>query len=188
MELLPPPGPQRRRQLMLLGLLVTVLVAYWVYQSGSGPASSGSIATSKATAAAQSSTMATPLPPALKLSALGAAGENVDTGRNPFRFGQPPPPPAPPPQVNVPPPQPVEPPKPPPPPWPPPIPLTLIALWEDVQTQTRGATLHDPKTGAVYQVYQGSIVDGRYKVVKIGLQSVEVSYLDGSGLKTLVKR
>lgn len=187
MELLPPPGPQRRRQLMLLGLLVTVLVAYWVYQSGSGPASSGSIATSKATAAAQSSTMATPLPPALKLSALGAPGENVDTGRNPFRFGVPPPPPAPPP-VNVPPPQPVEPPKPPPPPWPPPIALTLIALWEDVQTQTRGATLHDPKTGAVYQVYQGSIVDGRYKVVKIGLQSVEVSYLDGSGLKTLVKR
>ena len=187
MELLPPPGPQRRRQLILLGLLVTVLIAYWVYQSGSGPASSGSIATSRATTAAQTSTMATPLPPSLKLSALGAPGENVDTGRNPFRFGQPPPPPAPPP-VNVPPPEPVKVEPPPPPPWPPPIQLTLIALWEDVQTQTRGATLHDPKTGAVYQVYQGSIVDGRYKVVKIGLQTVDVSYLDGSGLKTLVKR
>jgi hypothetical protein len=52
----------------------------------------------------------------------------------------------------------------------------------------RGATLGDPKTNAQYLVYQGSTIDGRYKVQKIGEQTVIVSYLDGSGQKTLSKR
>jgi hypothetical protein len=63
-----------------------------------------------------------------------------------------------------------------------------MALWEDVNTKTRGATLSDPKTNTTYQVIQGSTIDGRYKVLKIGEQTVTVAYLDGSGQKTLTKR
>lgn len=46
-------------------------------------------------------------------------------------------------------------------------------------------TLKDAVTGALYQAYEGDIVDGRYRVVKVGVQSVVVSYLDGSGIRTL---
>ena len=192
MQLLPPPGPQRTRQLTLLGILVTVLLVYWVYQPGAPPprtstASSGGAA--QPAIAKPGTASGSILPPSLKLSTLGQPGENPDTGRNPFRFGAPPPPPAPPPQPYVPPPIDTTPPPPPPlPPWPPPIQLTLLGLWEDVVTKTRGATLSDPKTGAQYQVIQGSTIDGRYKVLKIGEQTVTVAYLDGSGQKTLTKR
>ena len=187
MQLLPPPGPQRTRQLTLLGILVGALLVYWVYQPGARPARTitpGSSPQVAKTGAAGGSI----LPPSLKLSALGQPGENPDTGRNPFRFGMPPPPPAPPPQAYVPPPVETAPPPPPPPPWPPPIQLTLVALWEDVNTRTRGATLADPATKTTYQVIQGTTIDGRYKVLKIGEQTVTVAYLDGSGQKTLVKR
>ena len=124
MQLLPPPGPQRTRQLTLLGILVTVLLVYWVYQPGAPPprtstTSSGGAAQPIAKTGTASGSI---LPPSLKLSALGQPGENPDTGRNPFRFGAPPPPPAPPPQPYVPPPvDTTPPPPPPPPPWPPPI-------------------------------------------------------------------
>ena len=45
--------------------------------------------------------------------------------------------------------------------------------------------LKDPDSGAVFQALEGQIVDGRYRVVKIGLTSVIVSYIDGSGQRTL---
>ena len=188
MQLLPPPGPQRTRQLTLLGLLVVVLIGYWMYQPGARQRASTTPA-----ATPQPGKPGAPagsiLPPPVRLNALGTPGENAETGRNPFRFGTPPPPPPAPAPAYVAPPQPVEPPAPPPPPpWPPPIQLTLSVLWVDEQTGMRGATLHDPKTNALYQVYQGSTIDGRYKVQKIGEQTVVVSYLDGSGLKTLTKR
>ena len=47
------------------------------------------------------------------------------------------------------------------------------------------ATLKDPATGALFHAFEGDVVDGRYKVVKVGAQSVVVSYVDGSGLRTL---
>jgi hypothetical protein len=47
------------------------------------------------------------------------------------------------------------------------------------------ATLKDRSTNALYQAVEGDIVDGRYRVVKIGVESVVVSYVDGTGLRTL---
>ena len=49
----------------------------------------------------------------------------------------------------------------------------------------RVVALKDPDSGAVFQALEGQIVDGRYRVVKIGLTSVIVSYIDGSGQRTL---
>jgi hypothetical protein len=175
---------------MLLGLLVVVLVVYFVYQPGGRRPGGGPVTPGVAQSVARTATTGgSILPPSIRLDALGKPGENLDTGRNPFRFGVPPPPPAPPAPAFVPPPVDPGPPQPPPPPpWPPPIQLTLIGFWTDVETETRGASLVDPKTNAQYTVIQGSIVDGRYRVLKIGEQTVTVAYLDGSGQKTLTKR
>ena len=46
-------------------------------------------------------------------------------------------------------------------------------------------TLKDPTSNVLYQAFEGDVVDGRYRVVRVGVQSVVVSYLDGSGLRTL---
>ena len=98
-------------------------------------------------------------------------------------IGQAPPPPPPaPPKLDLPP-QPVG---PPPPPPIPPIPLELVGL----HTMPDGrplATLKD-KSGAVFQALEGQIVDGRYRLVKVGTQSVVVARLDGSNPRTLVVR
>jgi hypothetical protein len=46
-------------------------------------------------------------------------------------------------------------------------------------------TLKDPTSGALLHAFEGDVVDGRYRIVKVGQQSVVVSYLDGSGSRTL---
>jgi hypothetical protein len=46
-------------------------------------------------------------------------------------------------------------------------------------------TLRDPATNTLYQAFEGDIVDGRYRVVKVGVQSVVLSYVDGTGVRTI---
>jgi hypothetical protein len=46
-------------------------------------------------------------------------------------------------------------------------------------------TLKEPSTNGLYQAFEGDIVDGRFRVVRVGLQSVVLSYLDGSGTRTI---
>jgi hypothetical protein len=100
--------------------------------------------------------------------------------RNPFTFGRPPAPPTPP----APPPQVFTPPAPPPPAWPPPIALKLVTIIDGPDGR-RQASLKDPASGSTFLAVEGAIVDGRYKVVKVAQQSVVVSYVDGSGQRTL---
>lgn len=45
--------------------------------------------------------------------------------------------------------------------------------------------LLDP-SGAVFEATEGQEVDGRYKVVRVGTNSVVVAYLDGTGQRTLM--
>jgi hypothetical protein len=46
-------------------------------------------------------------------------------------------------------------------------------------------TLRDAASGALLQGFEGDVVDGRYRIVRVGLQSVVVSYVDGSGTRTI---
>jgi hypothetical protein len=46
-------------------------------------------------------------------------------------------------------------------------------------------TLKDPGTGALFHASEGDIVDGRYRLIKVGVQSAVVAYLDGSGQRTI---
>lgn len=187
MKMLPPPGAQRNRQLVLLGIMLVLLVwavrSYVVPELSNGETTTAAVRTSNPQARPTPGTPAPAslLPEALKLDSLEPVPDEPSVGRNPFTFGRAPAPP-----VPVAPPVPIvqTPPPPQPPPWPPPIALKLITI-VDLPDGRRQANLKDPTNGSTFIAVEGSIVDGRYKVVKVAQQSVVVSYLDGSGQRTL---
>ena len=185
MKLLPPPGPERRRQLTRLAVLVVLLVGvvwFWRAPAGSPPPTSNPVA-------AATPQGALPVPEDVRLDSLEAVSTLTDAGRNPFVFGA---------RQAVPEsspgtsflttPQPWSPPIDPGPPvsqGPPPIDLRLTGLSVVEAGGRTLVTLKNPATNGLYQAFEGDIVDGRYRVVKVGVQSVVVSYLDGSGIRTL---
>jgi hypothetical protein len=112
----------------------------------------------------------------------GDRQEPGHAARNPFRFQ---PKPAPPPPKMV---TPVAPPPsqqqagpaiPVGPPPPPPIPLKLIGVLERA-SGVKWAVLSDGKSAPLYGK-DGDIIDGRYVIVKIGTESIEMTYADGRG-------
>ncbi len=102
----------------------------------------------------------------------------ADGGRNLFREKPKPPPPAPkvapppPPDPNAP---------PPPPPPPPPITLKLIGI---VQGSGKPiAALSDGKD--VFYGREGDIIEGRYRIIKVNVESIDIAYVDGRGQRRL---
>lgn len=181
MKILPPPGPQRTRSLVALAIMIAGVGYVGMRQFKSAPTAAAG-ATSNPSTKDQGKIGA--LPEALNIPALEPVPEEPKAGRNPFRFGVPPPPPAPP----TPPPQPVVIPPPTPPPLPPPppqVPLKLVAIITNPVIGKRVASLTDQQ-GGVFQGVEGDIVDGRYRLLKVGDKSVVVAFLDGSGQKTLI--
>ena len=173
-----------RKQLAVLGVLVTVLViVMFVVSRGEGPAG-GSTAPSNQ--AGRGAAQKTPLTVAdVNLEALKAEhDEPQEPERNPFVFRpRPAPPPPPPPKVE---PRPVDlaPPVPPGPPPPPPIPLKFIGVLEIPSQNAKVAILSDGR-GGTYHAREGQTVLGQYKLLKIGAESAEMSYVDGRGRQTL---
>jgi len=179
------------RRLLLLGLtLIAAIVAVMVVRSGDvaparSPAAPARPAVPGAVAAAESGAT-----PDVKLSALTEGrSEPIDHGRNPFRFRPrpEPPPSAPPRPVNAGgaspndpggagPAQPVG------PPPPPPITLKFIGIVEK-SDGTRWAVLTDGKRPIHGK--EGDEIEGRYKILKIGSESLDIAYIDGRGRRTL---
>jgi hypothetical protein len=71
---------------------------------------------------------------------------------------------------------------PPPPAPPPPIPYKFIGLVEG--QAKRIAVLSDGRSAPVYG-REGDIIEGRYRVVRIGVESIEMEYIDGRGRQTI---
>jgi len=123
-------------------------------------------------------------PPHVDLEALAAPRIAVErAGRNPFRLGAEAPSPTASvpvspslaaPQVNA---------GPPVPPPPPPIPLKYIGTVTAPVPTGRIAVLSDGKF--VYYGREGDVIDGRYRVVRIGEESLQIEYVDGRGRQTL---
>ena len=71
------------------------------------------------------------------------------------------------------------------PPAPPPIPLKFIGLLssKDDSKVGRLAILTDGR--GVYYGREGDVIEGRYRILKIGVESIDLAYLDGRGRQTI---
>jgi hypothetical protein len=107
------------------------------------------------------------------------------TDRNLFRFREkpPPPPPANPGATSPPP---FAPPTPEPagPPQPPPIALKFIGIVKQGANERKIAVLSDGSGPPLYGA-EGDVVAGRYRILKIGEESIELAYADGRGRQTI---
>ena len=123
----------------------------------------------------------------VKLEALRRAPGTLDEpGRNPFRFeARSTPTPAVPPRTASSVPARITSPGPPTgPPAPPPIPLKFIGLVEAPSQAGRVAMLSDGR-GNVFYGKEGDTIEGRYRMVKIDRELIELSYVDGRGRQTI---
>jgi hypothetical protein len=172
-----------RRQGILLGVLAVVLIGVLVWRTdGEDPASSPvapSNPARRATGGANSEVVT-----GLRLEALKGEREQLqEAERNPFRF-RPKPPPPPPVTRPLPRPEVVAAPVPTGPPPPPPIPLRFIGFVDAAGPAGRVGILSDGR-GNVFQGKEGDIIEGRYRVLRVGTDSAELVYLDGRGRQTI---
>jgi hypothetical protein len=178
------------RQTLLLLILVVVLllvVVFYVLPSDGPVSAANGGRPSRPVAAPGGPSGFTPdgLATDVYLEGLTASQPEPLAGeRNPFRFeARRVPPPAPGPAAP-----PAEPPPdlPPPVAGPPPTPaisLKFIGLVEAPEGRGRFAVLSDGRF--VYHGREGSIIDGRYRIVRIGLESIELEHVDGRGRQTI---
>lgn len=183
-----------RRQRLLLAALVVVLAAalWWSFGSTGGgslapPASARARPTGPAGVGGRRGDVAAVVEP-VALDALQSPGpEPAESGRNPFRF-QSKAAPAPPddnasaapngapgaaPIAQG----------PTGPPPPPPIPLRFIGTVDELARHLKLAVLSDGRN--VFYGREGDIIEGRYRIVRIGVESIEMMHVDGRGQQTI---
>ena len=175
---------KRQREIAMAAVAVAI-IALAVYRVSTFRADTTAASTARPGAANQqpATSLNTPIT-AVELEALkNERPEPADSPRNPFRF-TPKPAPAPPkpPVMPTPPPvttttDPAEPPR------LPPIPLKFIGLLEGDRVG-KVAILSDGR-GTPFHGREGDIVGGRYRIMRIGVESVELAYLDGRGRQTI---
>jgi hypothetical protein len=71
-----------------------------------------------------------------------------------------------------------------PPPPPPPIPLRFIGYVDQAHRPPRVAVLSDGR-GNIFHGREGDIIEGRYRVLRVGVDSAELMYVDGRGRQTI---
>jgi hypothetical protein len=176
--------PSRRPRawlLIVLGLVLVGFVAYRMWPDESAAMPVAQPTPTRAAPAGQAS--APPEVPDVRIEDLSA--KRADPGeieRNPFRF-RPPPAPPPPPPVKFTPPPPTQ-PLPPPAPVIPPIPLKFMGTVEGPGIKL--AALTDCK-GFTYSAREGETIDGRYKLVRIQVETIVIEYVNGTGRTTIKK-
>jgi hypothetical protein len=187
----------QRPRPVILGLLAAVLVVLVVWAvwpaASQPPAPSKQVrvqqrpgATETATTGRSNGTLPGQLDVRLEALKQPPPSPEAGTSRNPFRFYVKPPPPPPPPPKPMPPPPP--PPKPgddnyvaPPPPPPPPIPLKFIGIVE--KQGLKVAAMSDCRS--TFYGTEGQVIDGRYRLIRIGIESMVIEYVDGRGRTTV---
>jgi hypothetical protein len=176
---------RKQRQQTVLVVLLAVLGGVFVYRYWALPSMPAAVASNVRTRTPENPA-ATGTAPEVRLDALKAERPTPAEGdRNPFRFK---PKPAPPPPPS---PRPAAPGGPggqPPvatgPPAPPPIPLKFIGIVESPDHRQKIAVLTDGR-GAPQYGKEGDTILGQYKILHIGVESIEMSYVDGRGRQTI---
>src|SRR5262245_25989343 len=179
-------APEQRRQVLLAVLAISLAgIAFWLWE-GTSPTTAGSQTASNVRNPARAKQVAPALAaPVVRLDTLESPKpEPGSVDRNLFRFkskAAPSPPPAP-----------IEPPRavvPQPPPSTasgmPPITLKFIGTIELSEQKRKIAMLTDGRGGVPIYGEEGDVVEGRYKILKIGVESIEMAYLDGRGRQTI---
>jgi hypothetical protein len=170
---------------LLLVLLVGGLVGYWMWPS-SGPGA-GAPGAAPAGAARSGQAGAGDSVADIRLELLQRERGDLGTPeRNPFRFERRASAAAPVRQqvVRRPAPTEVVPTGPLPPPPPPPIPLRFIGFLQPRDSTGRVAVLSDGR-GNVFDGKEGDVIEGRYRLLRVGNDSADLVYLDGRGRQTI---
>jgi len=176
-----------RRQLGILAGLLVLLLVVLVYNRASDPV----IATTGAPGRPTGGTRASQAVDVevVRLDALTRVRPELQAGnRNPFRF-RPAPAPAATSTVGQPKPggmgalTPAGPVMPQGPPPPPPIALKFIGVVEQAPSKLKLAVLSDGRN--VFYGKEGEVIEGRYRIERIGVESIEMVYVDGRGRQTL---
>jgi hypothetical protein len=173
----------RPRPWLLIVLALTVAVAAAMQWWPTKPAAPAPAASNARRAAGKTPETVEPADLVVRLDEL--KGERPDaegTDRNPFRFKPKPPPPPPAPPVTQRPAQPEGPPVNQGPPPPPPIPLKFIGTVEP-KPGDKVAAFSDCRY--TFRGREGEVIDGRYRLVRIGVESVVMEYVDGRGRTTI---
>jgi hypothetical protein len=190
---------ERKRQLVLIVLVAILGVVLYRLWPGTSAAPAAASNQNRGAAAAPAARASGPAAPAARgaTAASGITAPDVhlealnnewpkpgEADRNLFRFkpkAPPPPPPAPPRPA-----QPAVPVNPVPqgPPPLPPIALKFIGIIESPTTSRKIAVLSDGRNPP-FQGEEGAIIEGRYRILKIGVESVEIAYADGRGRQTI---
>jgi hypothetical protein len=174
-------GTPRPWLLVILGLAIVAYLGTQMFSGGPPSSSVPSSAPRQPGAAARNVTL-DPSELDVKIETLTAReAEEANVERNPFRF-QPKPPPPPPPMPSAPV-QSYSPPPPPGPTGPPPIGNTIKFIGIMDTGQGRIGAFTDCK--ASFPGREGDVIEGRYRVVRIGVESAVLEYLDGTGRTTL---
>jgi hypothetical protein len=186
-------GRPRPWLLILLGLVVVAFVATQMFSGGTAPEAVPTAAQARPGQRAPAGTG--PIDPKeldVKIEALKKpAQDQAAVERNPFRFQPKAPPPAPPPATAPPPsafqgpPQP-----PPPPPGPPPIGETIkfIGIVETGKARIGAFSYFDKDSRtckATFPGKEGEVLEGRYRIVRIGVESATLEYVNGTGRATI---
>ena len=157
----PSPGARRPNALLLIALAIVVIV--FVASRFSGPAAPATVQTpagGRAAAGANGEAI-DPKELDVRIEALKQPGPSVaDAERNPFRF-------RPPPIGNS---------------------IKFIGIVEAAVGKIGAFATWDPQTRecrATFPGREGEVIEGRYRVVRIGLESAVLEYLDGRGRTTL---
>jgi len=170
-----------RREVLIPLVIVLLGGGAYVGRPWAGPDAASRAQQTPAAARPASSTPDGPVAD-LRLDRLNAGvSETGQIVRNPFRFQE-----RPAPVVKRPPPQPVYtgPPVPTGPPPPPPITLRFIGLIEAPPRTGRVALLSDGRGGLMYG-REGDTIEGRYRMLRVGTDSIEMAYVDGRGRQTI---
>jgi hypothetical protein len=173
---------EKWRPILLAGLAVALAVVVYVeWPQRADAVRTASTGRAPGRTPSASNTLTTP---DVHLKSLEEAhAKPGDVERDLFRFKARPAPPPPRPAVASAPPPPVVPSGPPPPPPLPPIALKFIGVLEPANTQ-KIAVLSDGRGAPLYGK-EGDTILGQYKILHIGVESIEMAYLDGRGRQTI---
>jgi hypothetical protein len=174
----------QRQAAALVAIVAAIGVVFWLRSDT--PAEAPAAPSNRVTGTTGQPRTAAQMPVAdVKLELLQAQREEVPEGdRNPFRFRPKAPPPAPPRPPVVERPVVTAPPLPQGPPPPPPIPLKFIGLLSAPTQAGRIAIMADGR-GNTFQAREGDIIEGRYRLLRIGADSAELAYPDGRGRQVI---